>query len=279
MKQPIVSVIIPTFNRRDFVKEAIESVLRQDLPAHEVIVIDDGSTDDTEVIIRYYDNVAYYCQENRGISRARNHGLSRARGEYIAFLDSDDLWMPNKLSEQLREMEKNPDLKVSYTDEVWIRNGVRVNPRKKHQKYSGWIFERCLPLCIISPSSVMLKREVFGTVGTFDENLPVCEDYDLWLRVSARFPILFIDQKLIVKRGGHEDQLSHRFWGNDRFRVQALVKSIQEGGLPERQKQAAIRELIRKSAILENGFRKRGNSGEADRYRCLIERYAFDLPS
>ena len=271
--KPTVSVIITTFNRRDFVGEAIESVLSQKFYDYEIIVVDDGSTDGTCDALKKYNNINYCYQENQGISRARNQGIKLARGEFISFLDSDDLWLPKKLSIQMAVMEKDPERNVTYTDEIWIRKGKRVNPKKKHQKYSGWIFGRCLPLCIISPSSVMLRRQVFDEVGCFDENLPVCEDYDLWLRISAHFPVLFIDEKLIVKRGGHADQLSHRFWGNDCFRVEALKKIISDGGLNDSQKEAAIQELIKKSAILENGFRKREKFEEAAHYLHLIGNY------
>jgi len=271
--KPTVSVIITTFNRRSFVREAIESVLKQEFHDYEIIVVDDGSADGTRDSLDKYNSIDYRYQKNQGISRARNQGIELAKGEFITFLDSDDLWLPKKLSIQMEQMEKNPEIKVSYTDEIWIRNGRRVNPKKRHQKYSGWIFDRCLPLCIISPSSVMLQKEVFDQVGYFDENLPVCEDYDLWLRISARFPLLFIDKKLIVKQGGHGDQLSNRFWGNDRFRVDALKKIISDGGLNDSQRKTAARELITKSAILENGFRKRGKLREADYYLNLIENY------
>ena len=271
--KPTVSVIITTHNRRVFVQEAIESVLKQDFSDYEIIVVDDGSTDGTEEALRASKDITYCYQENRGVSRARNHGLEIARGKLISFLDSDDLWTPRKLKIQTEVMEKKPEINVTYTDEIWIRNGSRVNPKNKHRKYSGLIFEKCLPLCIISPSSVMLRREVFDKVGTFDEDLPVCEDYDLWLRIAARFPILFINEKLIIKRGGHEGQLSHRFWGNDRFRVKALEKIIDDAFLDVRQKKLAAQELIRKSGILAQGFSKREKREEAFYYKDLIGKY------
>ena len=271
--KPAVSVIITTYNRRTFVREAIVSVLKQEFSDYEIIVVDDGSTDGTEKVLRAFKNIHYFYQKNQGVSRARNQGLKLTRGNLISFLDSDDLWTPKKLSVQTEVMRKNPGMKVTYTDEIWIRRGNRVNPKIKHRKYSGWIFEKCLPLCIISPSSVMLRREVFDDVGAFDENLPACEDYDLWLRIAARFPIFFIEEKLIIKRGGHEDQLSHRFMGNDRFRVKALEKIISDTVLDDRQKKLAIQELIKKSTILENGFRKRAKSEEADFYQELITKY------
>jgi len=274
---PLVSVIITTYNRCAMVGDAIESVLKQDFFDYEIIVVDDGSTDGTNDALRKYNQVNqvnYFYQENQGISRARNQGLALSQGEFVCFLDSDDLWLPNKLAVQVSVMQETPAFKLNYTDEIWIRKGRRVNPRKRHQKYSGWIFEKSLPLCIISPSSVMLRKEVFDVVGLFDEGLPVCEDYDLWLRITSRFPVFFINQKLIIKRGGHEDQLSHRFWGNDRFRVQALEKIINEGVIKEEQKELAIHELVKKSIILENGFRKREALSEADYYQRLIGKYS-----
>lgn len=272
---PLVSVIIPTYNRRAFLVEAVESVRAQDYRPLEVIVVDDGSTDDTKKALSAFSTVTYINQTNLGPSAARNRGIACAQGAFITFLDSDDLWLPTKLSVQIALMEKNPGPAVIYTDEIWMRKGVQVNPGKIHKKYSGWIYPRCLPLCIISPSSVMIRREVFDHLGTFDENLMVCEDYDLWLRISARFSVLFIDQKLIIKRGGHDDQLSRRFWGNDRFRVRALQKTIGDEALSPENRALAIKELVRKATILEQGFRKRNKTFAADYYRRLIEEYVL----
>lgn len=273
MMKPLVSIIIPTYNRQDFIKEAVESVLTQDYSCYELIVVDDGSTDTTRSILARYPEIMYCYQENRGVSSARNHGLACSQGNLIAFLDSDDLWLPRKLSTQVALMERSPEIMVTYTDEVWIRQGKRVNSGKRHQKYSGWIFKQCLPLCIVSPSSVVVRKQVFEIVGNFDEHLPVCEDYDLWLRLAAQYPIHFVAEKLIVKRGGHHDQLSHRFWGNDRFRVEALQKIIRNPLLGDENKITAVQELMRKCGILENGFRKRGNTMEADHYQRLIQEH------
>lgn len=271
---PKVSVIIPTHNRSSFLIEAVESVLAQDLPDYELIVVDDGSTDDTNMTMEpFAGKLTYTYQKNRGVSSARNLGLKLAGGRYIAFLDSDDLWHKKKLSRQIACMEANPDLMICYTDEVWIRRGRRVNPRKKHAKYSGRMFERCLPLCIISPSSAMIRREVFDEIGLFDESLPACEDYDFWLRASCRFEIKFIDEKLIVKRGGHEGQLSNKFWGIDRFRVRALEKILGSGCLTKEQAGAATEELARKCTILASGLEKRGKLQEARIYKDLSANY------
>jgi len=269
---PETSVIIPTFNRFDFLKEAIDSVLRQAYRDFELIVVDDGSTDGTTAYLRSLGgSIRYIRQENAGPATARNRGVAMARGRYVAFLDSDDLWQKNKLAVQVSEMKAH-DVTVSYTDEIWIRKGVRVNPKKKHSKYSGWIFEHCLPLCIVSPSSVMMQREFFDAVGGFDEKLPVCEDYDLWLRASLKVPFHFIAEKLIIKRGGHADQLSAN-WGFDRYRVQALLKLLQQEQLTPAQREMTVAQLKEKCRILEIGFRKHGKSAEADMYRALMERF------
>ncbi|UCD72386.1 MAG: glycosyltransferase [Syntrophobacterales bacterium] len=269
-----VSVIIPTYNRLPKVKDAIESVLKQTYRDFELWVTDDGSTDGTGEALRTFGNrIKYVYQDNSGISAARNLGMRVSRGKYVAFLDSDDLWEPRKLEIQVGYMEANPQFPLCYTDEVWIRREIRVNPKKRHAKYSGWIFEKCLPLCIISPSSALMKRNLFEEMGGFDETFPVCEDYDFWLRVTCHYPVLFIDKKLIIKRGGHPDQLSIRSWGNDRYRVMALEKLLRSENLKAEDKRMASGELVRKCHILSRGFYKRGKREEGRRYEELAKRY------
>ncbi len=276
---PKVSVIIPTYNRLPMLKEAVNSVLAQQFEDMELIVVDDGSTDGTaEEMKRYGGRVKLIQQsQNRGVSAARNKGILHARGKYIAFLDSDDLWVKGKLKVQVSFLDENPHYPICYTDEVWIRRGKRVNPMLKHSKYSGWIFEKCLPLCIISPSSVMMKRTLFSRVGLFDEALPVCEDYDFWLRISARFPIFFINRKLIIKRGGHPDQLSQRSWGNDRCRVIALEKLLSEPYVGSEEREMILNEMKKKCAVLYKGFLKRGNEMEARHYQEMMRRYGIEI--
>ena len=271
---PVVSVVIPTYNRLPKVKDAIDSVLSQTYRDFEFWVVDDGSTDGTGEALRVFGNkIKYISQDNRGASAARNLGARVSRGKYLAFLDSDDLWEPEKLEIQVKCMEENPQFPLCYTDEIWIRKGIRVNPKKRHGKYSGWIFEKCLPLCIISPSSALMRRALFEETGGFDETLPVCEDYDFWLRVTCRYPVLFIDQKLIIKKGGHGDQLSIRSWGNDRYRIMALEKLLSSQNLKAEEKRMAAEELVRKSHILSRGFYKRGKGEEGRRYEELAKRY------
>jgi glycosyltransferase involved in cell wall biosynthesis len=274
-----VSIIIPTYNRLPMVKEAVDSVLAQDFEDFELMVVDDGSTDGTADEMKRYGGRVRLLRhsENRGVSAARNRGILNAKGKYIAFLDSDDLWVKGKLKIQVAFLEDNPHYTICYTDEIWVRRGKRVNPKNKHAKYSGWIFEKCLPLCIISPSSAMMRKTLFSKVGLFDEALPVCEDYDLWLRISARFPIFFINRKLIVKRGGHPDQLSQRSWGNDRYRVIALEKVLSELHLKPEEREMVLEEMKKKCKILSEGFFRRGNEIEGKFYQEIMKRYGIEV--
>jgi len=268
-----VSVIIPTYNRGWIIKEAIDSVLAQDYTEFELIVVDDGSTDHTSDILDSYRNdIIVLSQKKKGVSAARNRGIAEASGKFIAFLDSDDLWLSQKLSVQMDFFNQTPDALICQTEEVWIRNGLRVNPKKRHKKPSGMIFEPSLELCLVSPSAVMIQRRLLDRVGGFDETLPACEDYDLWLRISCRFPIHLIDAPLIVKRGGHKDQLSSRA-GLDKFRINAIEKIIKSGLLSDDQSHTAVKTLKKKCDIYAAGCRKRGREEEALYYIWLSEKF------
>lgn len=271
---PLVSVIIPTFNRARFIAQAVESVLLQSYSDLELLVVDDGSTDQTQVALQpYAGHIRYFRQDNSGVSAARNHGIRESSGELIAFLDSDDRWHKDKLKYQVELFKTHPNTAVCYTDEIWIRGGRLVNAKNKHAKYSGCIFENVLPLCIISPSAVMLRRSVFLNVGLFDESLPVCEDYDMWLRVALRYPVHFIPIPLIVKQGGHNDQLSAKYWGLDRFRVRALEKLLANNPLDTHQRVLVLNQLVRRCTILSEGCLKRGKTDEWHHYRSASEKY------
>jgi glycosyltransferase involved in cell wall biosynthesis len=266
----LTSIIIPTYNRKQWLTEAIDSVLAQQYREFELIIVDDGSDDGTcRSLSRYAGRIHYLYVRHGGVSRARNIGFRFSRGALVAFLDSDDLWQPKKLLRQVEYLRAHPDCRLCYTDEIWIRRGVRVNQGKKHRKYSGDIFEQCLPLCIISPSSALMRRELLEETGGFDESLPVCEDYDLWLRITARTPVAFLPELLIVKRGGHEDQLSRSEWAIDRYRVKVLSRILESGLLAPAQREAAQRELLRKCAILEKGFVKHDRQEELAELRRL----------
>ncbi|MBF0257304.1 MAG: glycosyltransferase [Desulfamplus sp.] len=317
----IISVIIPTFNRGWCINEALESVLDQnyllmhpifqncqsknhqlnsnrfqsDQPSVEVIVVDDGSTDNTHEILKPLIDqglIKLLKQKNKGVSAARNFGIRQSCGDFIAFLDSDDLWLPDKLSCQMDFFAKNPEAMICQTEEIWIRNGKRVNPKHKHKKLSGMIFEPSLHLCLVSPSAVMMRREFFSIKGLFDEALPACEDYDLWLRTSTDMPIWLIDRPFIIKRGGHNDQLSSAH-SLDKYRIRSIQNLLENssnectntdsfdktlGNIPDQtnlhrgtlnnsQRDAAIHVFREKCSIYSQGCLKRGKIEEAQFYR------------
>lgn len=269
-----VSVVIPSFNRVQRLPGAIQSVLDQSYPAAEVIVVDDGSTDGTsELVAAQFSEVLLIKQQNRGVSAARNKGIAFARGQWLALLDSDDSWLPNKLERQIHLAMTSPEIKVVHSDEIWIRNGVRVNPMKKHSKPLGWIYPQCLPLCCVSPSSVLVRRAVFDQVGLFDESLPVCEDYDMWLRIFAYTPAYLVNEPLLIKQGGHADQLSRKHWGMDRFRVNAMHKMLQDPYLSAEYQSLTVQELKRKCEFVVNGALKRNNKSVAKHYQQLASLY------
>ena len=272
-----VSVIIPTYNRIRTLPRALDSVIAQTRPVDEIIVVDDGSSDSTdELVHEHYPEVTLLRQPNMGVSAARNLGIEQATSDWIALLDSDDRWLPTRLESQLKLIELHPGHRLCHTEEIWIRDGKRVNQMHKHRKSGGHIYSQCLPLCVISPSSVLLHRALLDEVGLFDESLPACEDYDLWLRICAREPVLFVETPQIEKHGGHDDQLSRKHWGMDRFRIQALEKMLATGLLTPAQRAETVEMLLHKAAILEQGARKRGKLQRADHYRRLINRYTAE---
>ncbi len=261
-----IGVVVPTFNRAHTLGRALDSVFSQTSPPQQVIVVDDGSTDSTADLVAGYSEVSYLRQENRGVSAARNLGIRRCGCDWVALLDSDDEWLPEKLEAQFGALAENPGYRLIHCDEIWIRDGRRVNAANRHRKRGGWIFEHCLPLCVISPSAAVIEKGLLEEAGSFNEGLPACEDYDLWLRICSRLPVLYVDRPLLRKYGGHDDQLSRKHWGMDRFRVRALRDLLARNDLNETQRQLAVETLRKKCEILINGARKRGN-------RQLVEEY------
>lgn len=273
-KQPLVSVIVPTFDRWPWVGQAVASVLQQSFGDFELIVVDDGSRDESGVeLARYGARLSMISTKRRGVAAARNTGVSRSTGKFIAFLDSDDLWLAEKLSRQVAYLIDHPDCEICQTEEIWVRNGVRVNPKAVHGKPSGDIYLRSLQLCLVSPSAVMMRRSLFDRVGGFDESFPVCEDYDLWLRIALDCHFGLIPEPLVIRRGGHADQLSRSTWGIDRYRVRALQKILRAGLTGPRQ-EATLAMMRRKTAILAAGARKRGKVAEAAAYEAAL--YEFE---
>lgn len=265
MDNPLISIILPTYNRAGFLPAALQSVLAQTYERWELILVDDGSTDETVEIVKQFDDsrISYYYQENQGVSAARNYGISRCSGDVIALLDSDDEWFPNKLEVQLAYMLKY-DFAISQSNEIWVRKGKRVNQPVKYAKPEGWFFEQSLEMCLISPSCTMFTRPVWETIGPFDVNMPSCEDYDMWLRACLHYPVGLVRERLTVKHGGRPDQLSICVPCADRYRIMALMKILQSGHLSEEQRQSVVCALEKKVRIYMQGCEKRGKTEEAE---------------
>ena len=254
----------------------MESVLGQSYKDFELIVVDDASDDKTRSILEKRSGIrVLYLDSHRGVSAARNRGVSMARGEWVAFLDSDDEWLPKKLEKQLELMARDK-VKLVHSEEIWIRNGRRVNPRKKHRKFGGDIFEKCLKLCLISPSAVLMKKELFEEMGGFDEEFPVCEDYDLWLKITSLHRVGFVSEPLIVKYGGHADQLSQQYKSMDYWRVRALERILKLRTFESALRKKVVDEMCYKAKILEMGMEKHGNRKNLSYIRNILQ--VFDSP-
>ncbi|RQD60705.1 glycosyltransferase family 2 protein [Desulfonatronovibrio magnus] len=275
----LVSVIIPTYNRAWCLNRAIYSVLAQDYRHFELIVVDDGSTDTTAGITdSFHDRrIRYIYQDNKGVAAARNTGLSISRGRYAAFLDSDDTWMPDKLGRHLNFMCES-GFKISQTEEIWFRKGKRVNPMIKHHKPSGWIFERSLELCLVSPSCTIMNMDLVDQGFVFNEGLPACEDYDLWLRISLHYPFGLLPVPLTVRNGGRPDQLSSKIIGLDLYRIYSLL-DIKKHGVLDYEADLALNSILKnKVRIYCQGCLKRGRVEEAMRVQELVLQYFSNLP-
>lgn len=269
----LVDVIIPTFNRADVMVKAIESVLSQTYKNFILHIVDDGSTDHTQLVLEQYKNhprVKIYYQKNMGVSSARNLAAKSAHGQWISFLDSDDTWMAHKLQTQITYLLENPECKFLHSEEIWIRNGVRVNPKIKHLKSNENIFIRSLEFCLISPSTVILSRDLFLSHHGFDEELVVCEDYDLWLKVLLKESIGFISTPLIEKHGGHEDQLSTKFVAMDFWRIKSLVKLYKNNEASIEQKKNIKDVIIKKSELLLKNYIKYHNQKNFDEITEIV---------
>ena len=258
----MIDIIIPTFNRAHFIERSINSVLAQSFKSFNLYVINDGSTDDNEEVLKKYShqpNITILYQENKGVSAARNLGINASQSRWIAFLDSDDEWLPDKLEKQLAYIKQKPHCHFVHSNEIWIRNGVRVNAKKKFDKSNHEIFRRSLETCLISPSTVMMTRDLCLKHGRFDEDFVICEDYNLWLKILAHEEIGFISHDLIKKHGGHEDQLSTRYLAMDYWRLKALINLLRNYDLPHDKKMMVNEQIEVKSVLLKNGYLKHQN--------------------
>ena len=273
--QTFFSVIIPTFNRKGFLEPAVNSVLDQTFADLELIIIDDGSDDGTRDLIPSYNDtrITYCYQKNNGVAAARNSGLNKAKGKFIAFLDSDDRWTPEKLQRSSEYILKYPEIAIFHTEEIWYRSERLLPQKKKHKKPCGLVYEQALPLCCISISTAVIKRTVFDHIGMFDEKFEACEDYDFWLRATSKYRVKLIPEELTVKDGGRPDQLSSRIWGLDRFRIMSLEKMLLSGGLSGKNRDLTFKELVKKCSIFSDGSKKRGKAEESEYYATLPDKY------
>jgi len=266
-----ISVVIPTYNRIELLKRSIDSVINQTIKPSEIIIVDDGSNDGTEAMVKKkYDSLKLIKQKNKGASAARNSGIKASSGEWICFLDSDDEWKNDKLEKQIIAVANNSDYKFFHSNEIWIKNGKRINQKKKHKKYGGDIFKKCLDMCRISPSSVLIDKSIFEEIGFFNENLVVCEDYELWLRICDKYEVFFIDEPLIFKYGGHQGQLSYSIDSIEYHRIKAL-EYLLSTGLSKENRDYTIQMLISKISIYLNGLIKRGKKHEIAVYEEKIK--------
>ncbi len=270
-----VSVVIPVHNRPGLIKRAVSSVINQSHRPREIIVVDDGSDQPVEEVlgretdIKKRVNIIRFSK-NRGVGAARNAGIRTASSTWIALLDSDDEWKRKKLENQFRFLKKRPFFEIEQCEEIWIRRGKRVNRCKHHEKEAGWIWQKSIEMCAISPSGVLLRKGLLERFGCFREEFPACEDFEMWLRISGRKPVGLNPEPDLIKYGGHPDQLSTRFEAMDRFRVAALLIALEAEEEPE--KRDILRTaIIKRLSILYNGARKRKNLEGVKTFKELLE--------
>jgi glycosyltransferase involved in cell wall biosynthesis len=232
--RPRVSVVIATYNYARFLAESLQSVLSQTWSNVEVLVVDDGSTDETPALMRRWQGdtrVSYIRQDHRGAAAAYNTGLVRASGDYLAVQGADDAWLPDKLARQLAGLEADPAIGLVYSDTTVVNSdGV---PQRRHFYDTGRVpyVGKVLPMLLldnfIPASSVLMRRSVLHSVGLHDETLEVCEDWDLWLRIAARFEFGYVDEPLVrIRRHGENAHLRAAPMIRDSFRVLDRVPRV-----------------------------------------------------
>ena len=242
------SVIIPTFNRAHILAKSIDSVLLQKRDCGELIIVDDGSTDETAELVKSYQEIhgayiKYIFHDNCGVATSRNRGIELAKSQWVAFLDSDDQWLKNKIKSQLSFLDEHEDIHFVHTNEKWQKNGEHLNQKDIHTKGGGDQFTPSLERCMISPSTVLTHKNLLNVLGLFDEDFLVCEDYELWLHITANLPVGYIKKVKTIKTGGHSDQLSQKYRAMDVWRFLALVQLAVSNTAPE-EKSTLLAEAI-----------------------------------
>ncbi len=265
-----ISAVIPTYNRSEKLIRAISSVLNQTQTVDEIIVVDDGSDLRPKLSLELNRKIVLIQKEkNQGVSAARNTGIKAAKNNWLCFLDSDDEWKTNKIKEQVVDIKNNPDIKIFYTDEEWIKNGVHVIKKHHQLKKSGWIFKPCLKSCFVGASTLLAHKSVFEDVGLFDESLTVCEDYDLWIRLSHKYEFFLNPNELIKKHAGHDDQLSTKYFAMDYYRLLSLIKISKNSTLNTEDYDTVSELILKKTALLLKGAIKHNNSELIEKINAL----------
>jgi glycosyltransferase involved in cell wall biosynthesis len=275
---PKVSVVIPNWNRRDLLPEAVRSVLLQSFGDFELIVADDGSTDGSLQALGPLSadpRLRIITPPRSGMPGAvRNRGVEAARGRLVAFLDSDDIWLPGKLRAQLELMESLPGCRLVHGREVWLRGEKIVSQKGQRHGRSGDVFADALEKCMIGPSTVLMEKSLFEESGGFREDMEIAEDYELWLRITDRHPVGYLQEPCIVKRAGEWGQLSEKYGQIEKFRIEGLLKLVESRTFAEPlHRRMAEAVLARKCSIYAAGCRKRGRSAEAERFESIAEKY------
>lgn len=279
MEKALVDIVIPTYNRKELLKRAVQSVQNQSYKNWKLFIVDDGSTDGTKNISYGKKINIITSKNNRGVSHARNQGIKHGKADWIAFLDSDDEWLPEKLEKQIKYAKNHPQYPLIHCNEVWFKNGKTFNQKKKHKKQGGRIFIPSVKLCCISPSAVLIKRSLFKTTGLFKESFPVCEDYELWLRITSRYNVGFIDEPLLIKHGGHKDQLSKKYFAMDYWRVKALIPYLKDNNLSQEERETLKKILLAKCKILLKGYTKHKNFKDQKEIETIYKQTLLDKDS
>jgi glycosyltransferase involved in cell wall biosynthesis len=277
LNNPLVSIIIPTFNRLSLLHEAVASVFRQTYSPFELIVVDDDSSDHTSTWLENEEIRCIRLSHSGKPGHVRNQGVLESSGDVIAFLDSDDLWKPEKLEMQIEFLDKHPNLPLCHTREEWVRGDRMVSQSSQKHARSGDVFADAVKKCVIGPSTVVMKRSIFFDSNMFDPELEIAEDYDLWLRVCSKYSVGYLDRPLVIKRAGHSDQLSEKYGQIEIFRIKCLQKNIDNQWFDDDKRNIALTELIRKCLIYSKGCRKRNKIPESDHYLALSERYRSEM--
>ncbi len=245
---------------------AIQSVLSQTYNASEIIVVDDGSTDGTDDLFPI-SGVTYHKITHSGYpGKVRNIGVELSKYDHIAFLDSDDIWMKDKLEKQVAYFKSHLDCRLLHTKERWIMNDKLISQKKRKHKKSGNVFKDSLQGCILGPSTVLMEKKLFNEFHGFDTKIEVGEDYDLWLRITDRVDIDYIDDELITKYAGHGDQLSFKYGYIEPFKIHVLEKNILEGNFKPQNREYAVESLSKKYEIIIGGCIKRNKQQVADNF-------------